>query len=446
MPDLTVRNARLFLPEGLVRGGLTVEDGVIEQISREKLPEGGQDIDANGNLVIPGVIDAHVHFYDPNFSEREDFESGSRAAAAGGVTSIISMPLDTPMLAPKELEKAIESGEAKSIIDFGLHAGNMEEDSGGYIKPDIKLGVKTFKIFTCHPYGIERSARRELMRRIGKEGGLAFFHAENDDIIQERLKNLKKAGRKDPLAHAESRPNVAEKEAVSEVISDQKDTGCGVHFAHITTRQAGGLIKEAKTESSDITAETCPHFLIFTKKDLEKKGPYLRVNPPPKTKADVAKLWELLSEGIIDMVTTDHAPGTREEKEVGFENIWDAQIGIPGVETLLPLMFSEGVEKGRISLRRLVEALSTAPAKRFGLYPQKGTIEEGTDADLVIIDREKSTRISSDKTHYKVGWTPYEDIEVRGMPVKTISRGEVIAQEGEVLGKTGRGRFLHTSK
>lgn len=419
---------------------------MIEQISKEKLPEGERDIDAKGNLVIPGAIDAHVHFYDPNYSEREDFEDGSRAAAAGGVTSVISMPLDTPMLAPRELEKAIKSGEAESVIDFGLHAGNMTEDSGKYIKPDIELGVKTFKIFTCRPYGLERSVRRGLMRKIGTEGGLAFFHAESDDIIQERLKDLKKAGRKDPLAHAESRPNIAEKEAVSEVISDQEDTGCGVHFAHITTRQAGGLIKDAKTQNSDMTAETCPHFLIFTKKDLEEKGPYLRVNPAPKSKADVARLWELLSDGTIDMVTTDHAPGTREEKEVGFENIWDAQIGIPGVETLLPLMFSEGVEKGRIPLNRFVEALSTSPAKRFGLYPQKGTIEEGTDADLVIIDREKSMEISSDKTHYKVGWTPYDGIEVNGMPVKTISRGEIIAQEGEVIGEPGRGKFLHTTE
>lgn len=442
LPGLTVRNARLFLPEGLVCGGLTAEEGMIKEISKRKLPEGNQDIDAEGKLVIPGVIDAHAHLHDPNFPHREDFEDGSKAAAAGGVTSVISMPLDTPMLSPEELKNAIEAGEENSIIDFGLHAGNMTEDAEEYISPDISLGVKTFKIFTCIPYALERNPRRELLRAIDEAGGLPFVHAEDDETIREKKGELKKAGRKDPLAHAESRPNEAERKAVSEVISDQKDIGCQLHFAHITTRRGAELVKEAKTEEEKITAETCPHYLVFTKKDLEEKGPYLRINPAPKTKADVARVWESLSEGVIDMVTTDHAPGTREEKEAGRDNIWNAQIGIPGVETLLPLMLSEGVAEGRLSLERLVDALCTSPAKRFGLYPRKGTIEEGTDADLVIVDRKKKMKITDDKMHYKVGWTPYEGMKIKGMPITTISRGEVIARGDEVVDESGRGEFL----
>lgn len=442
MSQLTVRNARMFLPSGLVEGDIAIENGKIKEISKKIPPEGEKDLDAEKKLLIPGVIDAHGHFYDHNFSHREDFEHGSEAAAAGGVTSVISMPLDTPIVAPKDIREAIAAGEENSIIDFGLHAGNMTKEAGKFIERDINLGVKTFKLFTCQPYALDREIRRNLMKSIKNAGGISFFHAEDDKIISERKKELQKEGRTDPLAHAEARPNEAEKKAVKEVISDQKDIGTPIHFAHITTRQGANLIKNAKKKGHDISSETCPQFLLFTKEDLKEKGPYLRINPSPKTQADVRELWNRLAEGDIDMVTTDHAPGTKEEKEVGENNIWEAQIGIPGVETLLPIMLSEGLEKNRISLERMVDALCTSPAKRFGFYPRKGTIEEGTDADLVLIDRKKEWKITSENTHYKVGWTPYEGMKIKGKPEMTISRGEIITEGNKILGSPGRGEFL----
>lgn len=445
MPDLTIRNGRLFLPTGLSEGNLTIEDGKIKKISKKDLPRGEKNIDAEGKLVLPGAIDSHGHFYDPNFSHREDFENGSRAAAAGGVTTIISMPLDTPILKPHEIKNAIEKGEKNSIIDFSLHAGNMSKQDKPYVEKAVELGVKTFKIFTCEPYNVEREARRELLEKIREAKARAFIHAEDNDIIQKRIKELKQKDRKDPSAHSQSRPNKAEKKAVLEVIEDQKYTSCPLHFAHISTRQGARRIGRAKTGNRRITAETCPHFLLLTQKYFEEKGPYLRTNPSLKTDKDVRKLWKYLSKGVIDTVATDHAPGTHEEKKAGLENIWEAQIGIPGVETLLPLMFSEGFEKGRISLNRLVKSICTNPAKIFGLYPQKGTIEEGTDGDLVIIDREKTMEINEENTHYKVGWTPYEGIQLKGFPTLTISRGKIISNDGNVSGEPGRGEFYPNS-
>ncbi len=442
MSDLTIRNARLFLPEGIFEGGLRVEDGIIKEISKGGLPEGEKDIDAGSKLVLPGAIDAHVHFYDPNYSHREDFENGSKAAAAGGVTTVISMPLDSPIIRPPEIKQAIEAGEENSIIDFGLHAGNMSGEEMECISSATELGINTFKIFTSPPYAVERNVRRRLMREIRDNNGIAFVHAEDSGVVESRTKEVKEGDRKDTLAYAETRPNEAERKAVENIISDQKETNCNLHLAHISTRQGGNAVKKAKNRGEMITAETCPHYLLFTKEDLKKRGPLLKTDPPVKSKKDRAQLWRLLSEGVIDILTTDHAPGTLEEKKAGRGNIWDAQTGIPGVETLLPLMFSDGVMGGRISLERFVESISTIPAKRFGLYPKKGTIEKETDADLVIIDEYEKWEIKDEDLHYKVGWSPYDGTKIKGLPTTTISRGEIVYQDGTILAESGRGQFF----
>ncbi len=442
LADLVVRNARLVLPEGVVRGNLSIEGGRIANISKAEPPKSERDIDVKGKLVMPGVIDAHVHFHDPSYTHREDFENGSRAAAAGGVTCVVVMPLDTPMLSPRDLGGAINEGEKKSLIDFALHAGNMTPEAVGYIKADVELGVRTFKLFTCAPYGVDDSTLLRLMRSVDEAGAISFIHAEDNEILRMRMEELREARRKDPLAHAESRPNEAEEKAVKRVLEHARKIDCRLHLAHITTRQGAGLVEGAKEEGVRVTAETCPHYLLFRKEDMREKGPYLRVNPALKSKADVLALWEALARGAIDILTTDHAPGTKEEKEVGWENIWKAQIGIPGVETFLPLMLSEGLARGRLTLERLVDALSTRPARIFGLYPRKGIIRVGSDADLVVVDIKSRARIEAERLHYKVGWTPYEGMKVEGAPVMTISRGVVIAEEGEVSGEPGRGRFL----
>ncbi|KXB09244.1 hypothetical protein AKJ35_01175 [candidate division MSBL1 archaeon SCGC-AAA833F18] len=442
MSDLTIRNAKLFLPTGVFQGGLAVEDGIIIDISKSGLPKSDREFDAEGKLVIPGVIDSHAHLYDPEYSHREDFESGSRAAAAGGVTFTVLMPLDTPMFSPEDLKHTISVGEKNSLIDFGLHAGNMNEKSIKYIEPDIELGVRSFKLFTSPPYALDMVTRRNLMKNIDEFGGISFIHAEDEEILTNKIEELKKAGRSDPLAHAESRPNEAEEKAVREVVADAKELNCRLHLAHITTRQGVEIVRKAKEEQEKLTAETCPHYLIFTKEDVKEKGPYLRINPAPKTKKDIAAVWKALSEDVIDTVATDHAPGTQEEKEVGWEDVWSAQIGIPGIETLLPLMLSEGLAKKRLTLERLVNSLCTNPAKAFGFYPQKGVIQEGADADLVMIDKKKHWEIQAEDMHYKVGWTPYEGMKLEGKPVMTISRGEVISENGKIKGKPGRGRFI----
>lgn len=442
MVDLVIRNARLTLPEGIIRGELAVEEGRISEIAASGLPEADREIDAKEKIVMPGAIDVHVHFYDQYYLSREDFQNGSTAAAAGGVTSVIMMPLDTPMLTPEAIKTIIKLGQRESLIDFALHAGNMTAESIKNIPKLASLGIKSYKAFTCAPYSVKGRKLEELMTTIKNVDGTVFVHAEDDKVLQEQTERLLKEGRKDPLAHTESRPNEAEEKAVEKVIKLAKRTGCKLHLAHITTRQGAELVKKAKDKRMPLTAETSPHYLFFTRDDMKRLGPYLKVNPALKTDEDRKALWDALAKGVIDIVATDHAPGTKEEKEVGWENIWTAQIGIPGVETVLPLMLSEGVAKGRLTLERLIDALCTKPAQTFGLYPRKGVIRKGSDADLVLVDLKKEVTITAEKLHYKVGWTPYEGVGVKGMPVMTISRGTVVAEDGDVVGKPGHGQFL----
>ncbi|MFH1821146.1 MAG: dihydroorotase family protein [Methanobacteriota archaeon] len=442
MVDLVIRNGRLVLPEGIVNGEISVEKGRIRRIAVSGLPKGDLEIDARDRTIMPGVIDAHVHLYDKKFFDREDFTSGSSAAAAGGVTTVIVMPLDSPFITRQSIDEAVSAGCKKSIVDFALHAGNMNVESIKKVPEINSLGIKSFKAFTCEPYQMSYDSIEELMVFVKAIGGVTFVHAEDGKILSKTTKKIMKENRRDPLAHAESRTNEAEERAIKNVLESSGRTGCKLHIAHVTTRQGCEAIKEAKKKRVPVSAETCPHFLIFTRDDIEKLGPYLKVNPSLKTSSDLAALWDALKKGTIDIVATDHAPCTRKEKEVGRADIWRAPSGVPGVETLLPIMLSKGVGKGRLTLERLVNVLCTKPAQLFDLYPRKGVILEGADADFTILDLKREATISSDRLHYKVGWTPYEGMKTKGVPTMTIVRGSVVAEEGEIVGSSGHGQFL----
>lgn len=442
LTELVIRNGKFILPEGVVRGELSVEDGRISRIAVSGLPMGEREIDAHEKLIIPGVIDAHVHFYDKNFAKREDYASGSSAAAAGGVTTVIIMPLDTPVLSRSSIREVINAGQRDSVIDFSWHAGNMTPELIKNVPEVSSLGVKSFKAFTCAPYLMEYSEIKELMLSVKAAGGVTFVHAEDEQILVKKFKQVQNERRKDVLAHADSRPNEAEERATEKIAELAKQTGCSVHLAHITTDGGCEVIKNAKKLGAPLTAETSTHSLVFTREDIPRLGPYLKVNPPLKTSRDRASLWRAVSKKIIDIVATDHAPGLREEKDAGWKDIWKAPSGVPGVETLLPIMLSEGVGNGRITMERMVDSLCAMPARIFGLYPRKGVIQEGSDADLVMLDLKREVTISAEKLHYKVGWTPYEGMKVRGVPVMTILRGRVLAEEGEIFGASGYGQFL----
>jgi len=440
VPDIVIRNARLVLPEGLIRAELSIKDGKIEDIAMTGIPKGDTEIDAKGKIVMPGAIDSHVHFHDPNFLRRETFRTGTIAAAAGGVTTVMVMPLDTPVVTPESAKKIIAAGKRASLIDFGIHAGNMTVESIENVKDLAELGIKSFKAFTCSPYLMGQEQVSRLMEEIKKINGLLFVHAEDEKVLQEYRKKVE--DRKDPLAHHDARPVEAEEKAIKELLELVKKYSCKTHVAHVTSQKGCELIREAKRAHLPVTAETCIHYLVFSKKDVVEKGPYLKVNPSLKTEEDKKALWDALVNQTLDIVATDHAPGTKKEKNVGWTNIWKAQIGIPGVETLLPLLLTLGVGEGRLTMERMVDVVSTKPAQVFGLYPRKGIIRKGSDADLVILNFGRKKAVRASDLHYKVGWTPYEGMVLKAYPTTTISRGEIIYGGGKILGKPGRGTYL----
>jgi len=443
--DTVIKNGKIVTPYQTFEAGIAIDDGKIVAIAKApRLPKAEKTIDAGGNFLLPGVIDAHPHIYDPDYTYREDFVTGTTAAAAGGVTTIIDMPLRKPVLTELIKEK-ISVGEKNSLIDFSFHSGMIVKENMNEIPAVVKLGVRSFKVFTCAPFEVEDETLIQVMKTVSECNGVLVVHAENENIVSQSTNKLKEQNRKDLMAHIESRPPVAEYEAVNKATTLARQLGTHIHIAHLTTRRGVELVERAKASGQKVTAETCPHYLIFTKNDMLKLGPYLKMTPPLRSKDDALALWHGLKLGTVDIVATDHAPGTREEKEAGWRDIWEAPGGIPGVETLLPLMISEGVNKGLISLKDLCGMLCEKPGKIFHLHPRKGALQLDSDADIVMIDLKKETKISADKLHYKVGWTPYEGMRLKGYPVLTMVRGEVVASYGEIFGHPGYGKFIPMS-
>jgi allantoinase len=442
MSSITIENARIILAEHITRTNILIEDGKIKALTKKKFMNVDRRIDAKGNLVLPGLVDAHAHLYDPAFTNREDFTSGTRAAAAGGVTTVVEMVLSTPVDSADRVSHKIQQGRQSSLIDFSLHAGMMNQNNLANIKTISGLGVRSFKAFTCKPYYVNEHTLMSLMRQTTLHHSLLNVHAEDEETANQNYEKLIAAGRKDLMAHEEWKPNVAEAKAVRKVVDFAAQLDSRLHISHMSTEQGVAIVKRAKKKRVKVTTETCPHYLTFTRKDIKKQGPYLKMNPSLKGRTDVEALWRGLRDGAVDIVTSEHAPGERSEKEVGWTNIWQAWGGVPAIETMLPVMLSEGVNRGRLSLGALERVCCRNPARIFGLHPRKGGIRVGSDADLAVVNLKMKRKVRADQLHYKVGWTPYEGWNLKGWPVLTVRRGEVIFEDGQITAKPGSAEFL----
>jgi allantoinase len=441
MSSLLIKHGTVVLPDRMIQADILAEDGRIGKISRKTTREADEVVDAKGKIVLPGVVDVHAHIGDPNFARREDFGSGTRAAAAGGVTTVIDMVLRTPVDNPEAVKEKIRRGTQEAVVDFALHAGMMNPGNIGNVEALTELGVCSFKAFTCAPYYADQATLKTLMKATARFGAITNLHAEDEELSQKLTSELKRARRVDPIAHNESKPNAVEEKAIRDAIDLARAARSKLHISHMSTREGVALVAAAKRKRVNVSAETCPHYLTMTKADVLKLGPYLKMSPPLKTQADVDALWRGLADGTVEMISSEHAPGETDEKEIGWENIWDAWGGIPSIETMLPIVLSEGVNKKRIGLRRAAEVLSLNPAKRFGLYPRKGHIAVGADADLTIVDLSIEKKVRANDLHYKVGWTPYEGWTLKGWPTTTIVRGRIVAEAGQISAREGLGHF-----
>ena len=436
MADFVIKNGIVVTPQGSFDGGIGVENGKIVAIgSSQILPKARETLDATGLHILPGVIDDHVHFREPGMTYKEDFQTGSMAAAAGGVTMVFDMPNTAPPLTDvKNLNEKVALVKGRSYVDFAFYAA-VTDSNVDQIKPLAEAGIGGFKVFMGETTGYIRCPNDgliyEAFQRIRETGRRVGAHAENDAILQHIKAKMVAQGRRDPIAHLESRPSFAEAEAISRAILLSEAAGNSFHVFHLSTREGLNLVREARLRGLPITAEVLVSHLLLDDRDYEKLGNLIRLNPPIRTQEHQRAMWEGLRQGWIDNIATDHAPHSYAEKTA--ESVWDTACGFIGVETALPLMLTE-VNRGRLSLEHYVRLVSENPAKVWGLYPRKGAVQIGSDADFVLVDLKAEGRIESSKLHNKNTLTPFEGRAVKGLPRYTILRGKIVMAEGEVIG------------
>lgn len=456
--DIVLKNGRIVTTNGIFEGGLAIESGKIVAMARNSaLPQGGKTIDVNGDLVMPGFVDAHSHVGGMQRSDWEDFTSGTMAAAAGGVTTIIEMPTTLPPTSTaKAFREKREAAARQAVVNFALYGGAGSQNIAEIprMAMDGAIGFKTFMF--SPPSGREQDfwglcvtddgSFLEVLRTIARTGLISCVHAENSQIVEHLKRKLQSVGRNDLLAYLESRPEIVESEGISRAALLASNAGVRLHICHLSGAEAIGVVERVRGLGQLLTAETCPHYLTFTVDEVKDLGPYAKIEPPIGHGANRDALWQALRSGVIDIVVSDHGPHPRSAKEVGREDIWQASPGVPGLETIGPVMLTH-MNKGLISLERLVKVLSENVARIFGLYPRKGTLSIGADADIIVVDPKRKKRLNRQEfyTKAKEAALLYDGFEVQGVPVLTLVNGMEVMRDGEVLGKMGTGQFVKPS-
>jgi len=450
---MLIKSDKVFTDGRLIDGYIGIKNGIITAISKEKL-EADEFINAERKMVLPGTVDPHVHIRAPGHDERETFESGSKDAALGGVTTIIEMPFASPPpYSPEIVKRRMDVAEKEAVVDMAFF-GAAGTDRLDDIIPCSKSGIVAFKTFLHEALpgrakefiGLtapNTGDQYELMKKVAQTGVMIGFHAENNDMINKNIAILRSEGKTSPIYHGRSRPPVVEIETASKILLFAEKTGARVEIVHISTPEVVELVNEAKCKGVYAIAETCPHYLFLNENALNKVGVFAKCNPPLRSEEERQEMWELVKDGSIDIIGSDHAPYTKEEKERGSEDIFVPPAGFSGLSTRLPLLFT-AVKEGKMELDRMVELICENPAKIFGLSPKKGTIAVGSDADFVIFDPDKKDFISKDKmfTKCRDSALVYNGWEVYGKPEKTIVRGKVVFDSGEITVSPGYGDII----
>jgi dihydroorotase (multifunctional complex type) len=442
--DLAIINGLLVDSQSIYPGVLYIREGRIVGITQSLENHPPKVIDAHGLYILPGAIDGHVHMMDPGYTDREDFTTGTRAAARGGVTTVIDHHRTEPQVfGTKELLGKKEYLKTRSIVDFGLLAGlsltNLKNLKGLW-----EAGALGFKGFTCELHEADALLSGNLMEildEIRPFNGIALFHCEDDSLLKKKEEQLRKQGRKDPLSVAEWRSPEAEELAVRTLLYAARKTGARVAVAHTSLPSLVLELAAARAQGISIYTETCAQYLYLTEEDLKAKGPFAKFTPPPRKKEEVEKMWWCAANGLIDMVNSDHCPYPYIDKEAGVQDIWLAPFGIPGVETAT-LILLDLVSRKLLTLQQVAYLRSERPAMIYGLTGQKGSLRVGCDADLILVDLKRKVVFDNAKVVSKCGWTPYHGREVAGDVVLTMVRGKVVMEEGKVIGEPGWGRFV----
>lgn len=434
---------------------LLIERGKVAALLAPTQPfSARQVLDVQGMLVIPGVIDIHVHCRDPSFAERGDFESETRAAAAGGVCTIFEMPISEPCAATPEIlrnRRAIAARKAHVNVGFYGAPGLRKADDIARMAAE---GVIGFKLFTTRAAPGRESEFRgltthslaevvEALELIRPTGLRCVFHAEEQSLLELYTARARASKVPEYAKQELSRPDIVEAAAVAQLLTVAKKLNTPIHIAHVTAAATVSLLRQAKDDGVPVSAETCPHYLFFTEAVLKRVGPFGKINPPIRYEHDREALWQGLDEGVIDLVATDHAPFTVAEKDAYWDDIIEAPPGHPGLEVLTPLVMAQALA-GRWSIAKVVSLLSSTPARLFGLYPSKGALLPGSDADITIIDPKglQSWRTGAGVSRATACDRLYDGMEVPGKVYATVVAGKVVYCQGEFSGAPGDGQLV----
>ena len=448
-----ITNGTIVTAVDQYEGDVLVEDERIAAIGTRLDIRADKSIDATGKYVLPGGVDVHTHLDMPfgGTTSADDFESGTIAAAFGGTTSIVDFAIQYKgQTLHHAWETWMRKAESKAVIDYGFHMimTDLNDQTEQEMDALVCQGVTSFKLFMAYRgvFMLDDGSIFKALLRTGKNGGMICMHAENGDVIDVLVQRALRAGQTAPKYHALTRPARAEAEATHRAIALAEIADVPVYIVHLSAAEALEMVAEARDRGLPAYAETCPQYLFLSDDNYEEPdfgGAKYVMSPPLREKAKQALLWQGLAFNDLQCISTDHCPFCmKEQKELGRGDFSKIPNGAPGIETRMSLVYDGGVREGRISLNRFVELISTSPAKIFGLFPRKGTIAPGSDADIVIFDPNRTVTLAAKTLHMKVDYNPYEGRRVTGAADTVLSRGRVVIENGQFAGRAGQGSFL----
>jgi len=446
--DLYLKNAEVVTENEIFHGGVVIVGEKIAEVVRgDHDIEADTIVDLKGKYLLPGIIDGHVHLNEPGREVWEGYKTGSMAAAAGGVTTVLDMPLNStpPTIHREELTKKRAVAKDQAVVDYGQWGGFVDNnlDNLEALNEDGVIGFKAFASNSGVDFErIDDDLIYAGLRKMVELGNMIGLHAENEFVTSYLAKEIQATGRIDRAGWYESRPPETELEAINRSCFWAKTTGGNLHIVHVSIPEGHRAIAQAKKEGAHVTSETCPHFLFFDHQDFERIGPAAKCAPPLRSREMVDELWECVAEGLVDVIGSDHSPCTWDLKENGMDNIWKAWGGISGLQSTLPALLTEGVHKRGLSLTTLVRLLSGNPARLYGLDDQKGAIREGLDADLIVVDLEREWTLTEDQLFYKNKHSAYVGYPFKGQVVQTLVRGKTVYQDGKIVADPGYGKLL----
>ncbi len=440
--DSVLTNAKAYLNNEIVDCSIAIDNGKIFKIGKEtQMPNADEKTNLRNMLVLPGLIDVHVHLRDEGKAYEEDFYTGTAAAAAGGITTVLDMPNNDPVtMSAETLKNRMRIAENRNLVNIGFYSEFPK--ALGEVGGIVAKGAVGFKLFMARQVGglniDDDKALQEAFRKVGELGVPVAVHAEDKALLMANEERLKRSNRHDAVAFLKAHSEDVELKAVERLLEVSAQTDVRLHFCHMTTRKGLNSIVEAKKSGRTVTCEVTPHHLLLSNADYEHYGLMLTIMPPLRGESNIEALWKGIADGWVDVLGSDHAPHALSEKSAG--SVWDVKVGVPGLETTLPLMLTM-IRKNRISLGHVVHLLSEKPAELFNLT-DRGGLEQGRKADLIIVDFKRKFKIDASKFHSKAKFSPFDGWEAQGCPVKTFVNGLLVMDEQKIVAKAGSGEII----